>query len=71
MRDKSISLLFLQIISLSEFRMGCKILNDNLPADSQLVNIDETLKLMDFDGSGSIDINEFFEVRCMYVWIDG
>jgi len=51
------------IISLSEFRMGCKILNDNLPADSQLVNIDETLKLMDFDGSGSIDINEFFEVR--------
>jgi Ca2+-binding EF-hand superfamily protein len=54
---------FSQIISLTEFRVGCKILNDNLPSDSQLVNIDETLKLMDFDGSGSIDINEFFEVR--------
>jgi Ca2+-binding EF-hand superfamily protein len=50
--------------------VGCKILNDNLPADSQLVNIDETLKLMDFDGSGSIDINEFFEVRLIDGWMD-
>jgi hypothetical protein len=32
-----------------------------LHPDCQLTNIDRTLEVMDFDGSGTIDINEFFE----------
>jgi hypothetical protein len=51
------------VISLEEFREGCRLLNKNLHPDYQLTDIDHTLKLMDFDGSGTIDINEFFEVR--------
>jgi len=51
-----------QVISLEEFRDGCAKLNSLLPGDCQLTNIDRTLQMMDFDGSGSIDINEFFEV---------
>jgi hypothetical protein len=52
------------VISLEEFREGCRLLNKNLHPDYQLTDIDHTLKLMDFDGSGTIDINEFFEVSC-------
>jgi hypothetical protein len=52
-----------QVTSLEEFREGCRLLNKNLHPDYQLTDIDHTLKLMDFDGSGTIDINEFFEVR--------
>jgi Ca2+-binding EF-hand superfamily protein len=51
-----------QVISLEEFREGCALLNKNLHPDYQLTDIEHTLKLMDFDGSGTIDINEFFEV---------
>jgi hypothetical protein len=51
------------VISLEEFREGCRLLNRNLHPDYQLTNVEHTLKLMDFDGSGTIDINEFFEVR--------
>jgi hypothetical protein len=40
-------------------------LNELLHPDCQLTNIDRTLEMMDFDGSGTIDINEFFEVSEM------
>jgi len=53
---------FPQVISLEEFREGCRLLNKNLHPDYQLTDIEHMLKLMDFDGSGTIDINEFFEV---------
>lgn len=39
------------------------VLNQTLHPDCQLTNIDHTLAMMDFDGSGSVNINEFFEVR--------
>lgn len=51
------------MISREEFREGCAKLNSMLHPDCQLTNIDRTLEVMDFDGSGTIDINEFFEVR--------
>ena len=41
--------------------MGCEKLNKTLHPDCQLTDIDRTLKMMDFDGSGNLDINEFFE----------
>eukprot|EP00981_Chlorochromonas_danica_P014064 scaffold7246_cov163-Ochromonas_danica.AAC.2 len=44
-----------------EFRDGCAVVNQSLHPDSQLTNIDRALQMMDFDGSGTIDINEFFE----------
>merc|ERR1719223_180222 len=49
------------IITTAEFRDGCEKINKSLHQDCQLTNIDQTLQLMDFDGSGSIDVNEFFE----------
>eukprot|EP00599_Poterioochromonas_sp_BG-1_P011813 CAMPEP_0173158318 /NCGR_PEP_ID=MMETSP1105-20130129/16261_1 /TAXON_ID=2985 /ORGANISM="Ochromonas sp., Strain BG-1" /LENGTH=810 /DNA_ID=CAMNT_0014076175 /DNA_START=37 /DNA_END=2469 /DNA_ORIENTATION=+ len=49
------------VISAEEFRTGCALINKSLHPDCQLKNIDRMLQLMDFDGSGSIDINEFFE----------
>jgi hypothetical protein len=57
-----------QVISLEEFREGCRLLNRNLHPDYQLTNVEHTLKLMDFDGSGTIDINEFFEVLHEYIY---
>ena len=55
-------ILMLQVISREEFCNGCAILNQSLHPDCQLTQIEHTLDLMDFDGSGSIDMNEFFEV---------
>lgn len=49
------------MISREEFRQGCDVLNKNLHPDYRLTDIDHTLEMMDFDGSGTIDINEFFE----------
>lgn len=49
------------VISREEFRTGCERLNSSLHPDCQLTNIERTLEVMDFDGSGTIDINEFFE----------
>jgi len=49
------------VISREEFRAGCELLNSSLHPDCQLTNIERTLEVMDFDGSGTIDINEFFE----------
>ena len=33
------------------------------PDDYKLTDIDRTLDMFDFDGSGTIDINEFLEVN--------
>lgn len=49
-------------ICLSYFHIGCEILNEHLPPDSHLTNIDHVLSLMDLKGSGSVDLNAFFEV---------
>lgn len=57
------------MISLDEFREGCRLLNKNLHPDYQLTNVEHTLKLMDFDGSGTIDINEFFEVHIFSICV--
>jgi Ca2+-binding EF-hand superfamily protein len=57
--------LSLQQISREEFENGCAALNKNLPEEVQLVGIDKFYRVMDFDGGGSIDVNEFFEV-----WMD-
>lgn len=50
------------MISREEFRVGCGFLNEHLAEDQQLTDIDHSLDLMDFDGNGMIDLNEFFEV---------
>lgn len=51
------------MISREEFRQGCEALNASMaPDDYKLTDIDRTLDMMDFDGSDSIDINEFLEV---------
>ena len=52
----------MKVISREEFRNGCATLNEHLPESSRLSDIDHMLDLMDFDGNGMIDINEFFEV---------
>lgn len=55
------------MISRSEFRQGCELLNEILPVEEKLNDTDRILDLMDFDKSDTIDINEFFEVlvtRC-------
>lgn len=50
-------------ISRDEFKNGCDKLNSKISnGKHKLTEIDHTLDLMDFDGSDSIDINEFFEV---------
>lgn len=54
------------MISKEELLKGTELVNKSLPPDCQLKNIDRMLELMDFDGSGSIDINEFFEVSDKY-----
>ena len=58
----------IQVISPEEFRTGCGVLNEHLPEKQRLTDIDHMLALMDFDGNGMVDINEFFEV-CVYVSI--
>ncbi len=51
------------VISATEFRAGCAKLNNSLqPGDPRtLTDIDHALATMDFDHSGAVDINEFFE----------
>lgn len=61
------------VISREEFRKGCEILNQSMTADSseRLTDIDHMLDIMDFDGSDSIDINEFFETFRLLDAADG
>lgn len=50
-------------ISPEEFRIACHTLNEGLAEDDPrtLLDIDHMLETMDFNHSGNIDINEFFE----------
>ncbi len=50
-------------ISPDEFRAACKTLNEGIALDDsrRLVDIEHMLETMDFNHSGNIDINEFFE----------
>ncbi len=43
------------------------MLNEHLPEKQRLVDIDHMLQLMDFDGNGMVDINEFFEVEFFHL----
>jgi Ca2+-binding EF-hand superfamily protein len=54
-----------QVISPEEFRTGCAVLNEHLPEKQRLTDIDHMLNLMDFDGNGMVDVNEFFEVNIL------
>lgn len=52
------------IITPDEFKEGCELLNDRIPeGEGKLVGIDRILRLIDFDKSGEIDLNEFLEVN--------
>ena len=50
-----------QVISHEEFTTGCELLNEHLPDGQKLTEISTILSILDFDGSGEIDLNEFFE----------
>jgi Ca2+-binding EF-hand superfamily protein len=51
----------LQSITQEEFRAGCERINKVAPDDQRIVEVDHMLKVLDFDGNGSISVNEFFE----------
>lgn len=57
-----------KMISREEFRKGCEVLNTHLGTSDALKDVDHMLDLMDFDGSGAIDVNEFFEVMLWLRW---
>ena len=59
------------VISRDEFRKGCDVLNASMPDEEKLKNVDHMLDIIDFDGSGSIDINEFFETFRLLDAADG
>jgi Ca2+-binding EF-hand superfamily protein len=37
-------------------------LNEHLPEGQKLTDLEHILHVLDFDGSGNIELNEFFEV---------
>lgn len=49
------------VITHEEFTVGCQLLNEHLPEGQKLTDISTILGILDFDGSGEIDLNEFFE----------
>lgn len=48
-------------ITHAEFYEGCSKLNEVLPERSKLSNLSKIIELMDFDGNGTVSINEFME----------
>ncbi len=44
-----------------EFKTGCESLNASAGVEDQLTDLDYILNIMDFDHSGTVDVNEFFE----------
>jgi Ca2+-binding EF-hand superfamily protein len=56
-----IFMVVVQVISKDEFYGGCSILNEHLPEGQKLTDIEHILQVLDFDGSGQIELNEFFE----------
>jgi Ca2+-binding EF-hand superfamily protein len=45
----------------TEFRIGCEKLNKTAAPADQLTDLDHILSVMDFNHSGAVDMNEFFE----------
>uniref|UniRef100_A0A7R9YEZ5 Serine/threonine-protein phosphatase n=1 Tax=Pinguiococcus pyrenoidosus TaxID=172671 RepID=A0A7R9YEZ5_9STRA len=58
-------------ISQEEFTRGCELINETLPEGEQLRDIDRIRRLIDFDDSDEIDLNEFFEAFRMVDAADG
>lgn len=54
-------------ISREEFKNGCDAINKILPPEKQITDPDAILNMMDYDGSDSIDVNEFFEVMSDFI----
>lgn len=48
-------------ITMQDFQQGCNILNERLPLEDRLTDLEEVYKLMDLDGDGLVHIDEFFE----------
>mmetsp|Transcript_3659 Transcript_3659/g.14387 ORF Transcript_3659/g.14387 Transcript_3659/m.14387 type:complete len:711 (-) Transcript_3659:1464-3596(-) len=48
-------------ITKQEFVEGCDLINQRLPAGEQIRSAEKMLHLIDFDDSGMLDLNEFFE----------
>jgi Ca2+-binding EF-hand superfamily protein len=46
-------------------------LNEHLPEGQKLTDLEHILHVLDFDGSGNIELNEFFEVcRRFYTFLN-
>jgi serine/threonine-protein phosphatase with EF-hand domain len=50
------------VISHEGFRKGCELLNQSLPPENQIKDVDKLLQIMDVSKTGEIDVNEFFEM---------
>eukprot|EP01041_Mallomonas_annulata_P006008 gene6008-12113_t len=50
------------VITKQSFHCGCDLLNKTLPPSKVIKNWEAIIDLIDIDGSGMIDINEFFEM---------
>jgi len=49
-------------ISKDQFRVGCEKLNNYLRDGEKIQNCDAILDMMDLDETGSVSVNEFFEM---------
>lgn len=49
-------------ITRDEFKQGCDILNQTLPEDQKIKELDRIVSIMDVSAKGEIDLNEFFEM---------
>lgn len=49
-------------LTVEDFVKGCEKINETLPVESQLQDIEELFRIADLDGSEAIIANEFFEV---------
>jgi hypothetical protein len=50
------------LISKEAFQSGCLTLNNTLPLDHRITQIDEVFSLMDITCDKNISVNEFFEI---------
>lgn len=51
-------------LTYTHYSLRCEAINALLPPEERIRGGDRLLDLLDFDKSGSIEINEFFEVTC-------
>jgi Ca2+-binding EF-hand superfamily protein len=50
------------VITKEDFIRGCEMLNQDLPPESQIKDVQKLLSIMDVSRTGEIDVNEFFEM---------